>query len=158
MSAATVVLAAPEQKSLMFGLLSAYLTELGTPSAPYPYLPLYWREPERFPYVIVAGVEIVGFALVRQVGVASEFEMAEFYVVPGHRRAGIGRRAARELFAKHRGTWRVDAAPSNVQAQAFWASVVPARIHSLTDTRFVFQYEEALVVSEQRIKPPRRLQ
>ena len=126
MSADTVVLATPEQEGLICGLLAAYLAELGVQSA-YPYLPLYWQEPERFPYVIFAGSEIVGFALVREVGVAPEFEMAEFYVMPSHRRIGIGRRAACELFAIHRGSWRVNAMPGNAQAQAFWASVVPAR-------------------------------
>ena len=89
----TVVLATPEQEGLVRELLSAYLGELGVRSA-YRYLPLYWQEPERFPYVIVAARKIVGFALVRQVGSAAQFEMAEFYVVPRQRRRGIGRSAA----------------------------------------------------------------
>jgi predicted acetyltransferase len=123
MPAPAVVPATPEQEGLVGRSLSAYLAELGVPSA-YPYLPLYWREPERFPYVIVAGSEIVGFALVRKIEAAAQFEMAEFYVVPTHRRIGIGRRAACQLFAMHRGSWRVSPISNNVRAQAFWVSVL----------------------------------
>jgi predicted acetyltransferase len=104
MPAVTVALASLEQESLLRGLLAAYLAELGVQSA-YPYLPLYWQEPDRFPYVIGAGSEIVGFALVREVGPVPQFEMAEFYVIPSRRRIGIGRAAASELLALHRGSW-----------------------------------------------------
>ena len=131
MPAVAVALATPEQEGLIYRLLSAYLAELGVQSA-YPYLALYWQEPERFPYVIVAGSEIVGFALVREVGAAPHFEMAEFYVMPSRRRIGFGRRAACELFAIHCGSWRVNAMPSSAQAQAFWASVLPAHVFVLS--------------------------
>jgi predicted acetyltransferase len=126
MTAATVVLATPEQEGLIHGFLSAYLAELGVQSA-YPYLPLYWREPGRYPYVIVANSELVGFALVRTSGVGPQFEMAEFYVMPSHRRIGIGRRAACELFVIHCGDWQVKVMPGSPQAESFWASVLPAR-------------------------------
>ena len=125
MLAVTVSLATPEQEGLVCGLLSAYLAELDVQST-YPYLSFYWQEPERFPYVIAADDEIVGFALVREVGTDPSFEMAEFYVMPGHRRVGIGRKAVWELFAIHRGSWQVNAMPSSAEAQAFWASVLSA--------------------------------
>jgi predicted acetyltransferase len=129
MPAVTVALASSEQQGLIGGLLKAYLAELGVEEA-YPYLPLYWQEPNRLPYVIGVGNELVGFALVRDVEVAPLFEMAEFYVVPSYRRLGIGRAAVSELLALHRGSWRIDAVPRNVQAEAFWASVIPVTGHA----------------------------
>ena len=114
---------APNRKASSAGFCRRISAELGVHRLPV--LPLYWQEPERFPYVIAAGSEIVGFALVREVGAAPQFEMAEFYVMPSRRRIGIGRRAACELFAIHRGSWQVNAMPSSAQAQAFWASVLP---------------------------------
>ncbi len=49
----------------------------------YPYFDHYWREHERFPYLLYSDSAIAGFALVRQDG--KQWEMAEFYVLPQFR-------------------------------------------------------------------------
>ena len=82
-------------------LLPGYLRGLGV-DAHYPYLPLYWTEAGRFPYLIREQGRTAGFALVRQLPDSGAFEMAEFCVLPDFRARGLGAQAARALFAAHR--------------------------------------------------------
>ncbi|MDR0261210.1 MAG: GNAT family N-acetyltransferase [Comamonas sp.] len=105
-------------------LLFDYLTELGV-DAEYAYLPLYWTEPGRFPYFILADGQVAGFALIRTLDESPIFEMAEFCVSKSHRGLAVGRAAARNLFAKHQGHWRVTVMPENLAGLQFWRSVVP---------------------------------
>ena len=72
-------------------LLPGYLRGLGV-DAHYPYLPLYWTEAGRFPYLIREQGRTAGFALVRQLPDSGAFEMAEFCVLPGFRARGLARR------------------------------------------------------------------
>jgi len=106
-------------------MLSDYLIELGV-DAEYPYLPLYWAEPGRFPYFILADGQVAGFALVRTLDESPLFEMAEFGVSKSHRGLAVGKAAALALFAEHQGHWRVTVMPDNLAGLRFWRSVVPS--------------------------------
>jgi predicted acetyltransferase len=57
-------------------------------------------------------------------GDVAVFDVAEFFVVRGVRRRGIGRAAACELFRSFPGRWEVRVAEFNVTAQRFWRSVI----------------------------------
>lgn len=101
----------------------------------YPYLDHYWTEPNRYPFLIRSGGHIAGFAFVGLLpahedaaGVASAetFSMAEFFVLRAHRRRGIGRRAARDLFRRFPGRWKVRQQPGNEPATSFWTAVMPS--------------------------------
>lgn len=105
-------------------MLVDYLSELGG-GAEYAYLPLYWSDPERFPYFILADGQVAGFALVRTLDESPRFEMAEFCVSKSHRRLAVGKAAAQALFAKHQGYWRVTVMPENLAGLQFWRSVAP---------------------------------
>ncbi len=81
---------------------------------------------------IVADGERVGLAMVRIMddwpdATSLVAEIAEFYVVPSHRRRGIGRAAVESLLAEHRrrGTALVEAGilRDNEGALAFWAGL-----------------------------------
>ncbi|WP_253714420.1 hypothetical protein [Serratia marcescens] len=74
------------QRPLLAVMLSDCLRELGA-DGDYPYLPLYWREVGRYPYLILSDRQTAGFALVRCLDSAT-VEMAEFYVKPEWRRTG----------------------------------------------------------------------
>lgn len=111
-------------QQVLAGMLSDYLRELGV-DAEYPYLPLYWEEPGRFPYFILVDEKVAGFALVRTWADAPVFEMAEFGVLNSYRGLDIGRQAAHALFAAHPGRWRVTVMPDNAAGLSFWRSVVP---------------------------------
>lgn len=52
-------------------------------------------------------------------------DMAEFFVMRKHRRVGVGREAARQVFAMFPGPWQVRQLQGNDAATAFWRSVVP---------------------------------
>ncbi|MCE7929230.1 MAG: GNAT family N-acetyltransferase [Dehalococcoidia bacterium] len=112
-------------------LLQLYLHELsafGSREAgedgryPYPYLPLYWSEQGRWPFLLRVDGNVAGFALVRQV--EGRFQMAEFYVLREYRRCGVGERAARLLFAQFPGLWLVEELAANTAAIAFWRAVI----------------------------------
>lgn len=102
-----------------------YLADLGAaPGATYPQLDAYWRDSARYPYLIVHGQELVGFALVRRIDEEPSFDLVEFYIAADFRRRGLGRQAAEALFKLHPGAWSVGVLRSNTNAQAFWLSVL----------------------------------
>ncbi len=105
-------------------MLSDYLTELGV-DAKYPYLSLYWTDPGRFPYFILADGQVAGFALVRTLDEPLSFEMAEFSVSKSYRGLAVGKAAALALFDKHQGDWRISVMPNNFAGMRFWSSVAP---------------------------------
>lgn len=89
----------------------------------YRFLDLYWSETERTPYLIWVDDELAGFALLRTED--HVLQVAEFLVLPRFRHGGVGTMAARELFGRHQGVWRVDQFEENVSATAFWRKAIP---------------------------------
>src|SRR5580698_4869882 len=94
----TVDLASPDERPLLEGLMQFYLYDFSEmePDAstdlefnseglfsPYPYLPDYWREPDRTPLLIRRGDRPVGFGLLNchshRDGGHVEHNMAEFF-------------------------------------------------------------------------------
>lgn len=93
----------------------------------YRYLDHYWTEPDRHPFMIRVGGKLAGFVLVRTRrrgdGVA-ESSIAEFFVMRKYRRRGVGRIAARRVFAMFPGRWAVMQLSDNTAAQGFWRNVI----------------------------------
>jgi len=93
-------------------------------------LDVYWQDPWRSAFFIRAGSRLAGFALVhhksRLSGADDVWDMAEFFVLRRHRRAGVGLEAARQLFARHPGAWEVRERKENVAATAFWRKAIGA--------------------------------
>ena len=84
--------------------------------------PSAWRG---FPFLIRVDGRPGGFALVKRLSAEPPtFDMGEFFVLPPHRRRGIGRRAATWLFDCFAGSWEVREMPTNVPAQRFWRRVI----------------------------------
>ena len=96
----------------------------------YRYFDHYWaehRDRARHPFWVLADGRRVGFALVRERTneVGREFtEIAEFFVLRGLRRTGVGREAALVLFGMFSGDWHVQEHVRNVGAIAFWRGVI----------------------------------
>src|ERR1035438_2482549 len=90
----------------------------------YGDLPLYWSEPDRHPFLLRVDGKLAGFALVkRMLGASIEetvWDMAEFFVIRGHRRRGIGIGAAHEVWRQFPGRWQVRVMESNSTAHQFW--------------------------------------
>ena len=95
----------------------------------YSSLPLYWRDPDRFPFLVRVEGELAGFILVKQCGSATSadqavWDVAEFFVLRGYRRRGIGLEAALTLWRELPGQWQVRVREENRPAQEFWEAAV----------------------------------
>lgn len=113
---------------LWTGTLRGELDEQGRFPA-YPSLDAYWREEGRVPLLIRAGGHIAGFALLNReshTGRPVERNVAEFFVVRKHRRAGVGRAAFHAILDRYPGQWETAVARKNAAALAFWRRVVAA--------------------------------
>src|ERR1700743_1589496 len=87
------------------------------------YLDHYWTDRDSHPFLIRQAGRWAGFALVRTDGVN---DMSEFFVMQKYRRSGVGRDAARLVFALFPGAWQVRQLHGNDAATAFWRAVVPS--------------------------------
>jgi predicted acetyltransferase len=147
-----VKVASVEERPILRSHLDEYLSELrkyGDVGIGYPYFDGYWRDQSRWPYSICEGGQLVGFAFVNGVslsGKATDFSLAEFYIVPKARGRGIGRDAADIILSAHRGIWELRVMRLNTPAQKFWPSAIEAtqareieRINSNGDTIYRFR-------------------
>ncbi|MEP7235188.1 MAG: GNAT family N-acetyltransferase [Ignavibacteriota bacterium] len=132
-------------------LLQEYLGEDGgrvfaAPKNPdgsysYPYFDLYWQEPSRFPFYIIDGDIIAGFILVRKLAV-DLYSIAEFYVRPHLRRAGIGTTAMKKIFETFpERSWLISVIRQNNSAYNFWISIaensaVPIELEIIDKQRY----------------------
>lgn len=92
---------------------------------PYAYFDHYFRREEResrHAFFIRADSQLAGFALVRQSDGLNS--VAEFFVMRKYRRGGVGTAAARQVFARFPGDWKVAELAANLPAQAFWRKVI----------------------------------
>jgi len=133
----SLVQAAKSAECTLRNLLNLYIHDFSeflgmTPSEDgsfsYTALPLYWSEPGRKAYFVRCGVSLVGFALVSRGSMVSGdpavTDLAEFFVVRGVRRRGVGRAAAHNLFRSMPGKWEIRVAEFNTPALRFWKSVI----------------------------------
>ena len=95
--------------------------------ADYP-LAAYWEDDWRHPLLLRVDGRLAGFALVsgrsRLTGAPGVFDMAEFFVMRGYRRQGVGLAAASAALDRFNGPWEIRQRDENVAAIAFWRKVV----------------------------------
>ena len=94
----------------------------------YKPLPLYWSQPNRHPFRIRAEGELAGLALVKKGSEITDnptiWDMAEFFILRGCRRTGIGTLAAQEVWRRFPGFWEVRVMQSNLSANSFWQKAI----------------------------------
>jgi predicted acetyltransferase len=105
------------------GIRDYELTPHGTFT--YCYLDHYFTEDGREACFITADGQLAGFTMTRRIDCSTR-EVAEFFVARRHRRHGIGRDAARQMFRRHPGEWLLAFDHANFEAAQFWPSVVAA--------------------------------
>jgi predicted acetyltransferase len=103
---------------------------------------VWWTRDDHFAYFIRLRGELAGFALVRRGSRVTQapdvMDVAEFFVLRGARRSGVGTRAAQGLFRLFPGAWEVRVRHTNSAALRFWSRAVeswtvqPAAIASLS--------------------------
>ncbi len=117
--------AAFDDRDRVAELLAEYLYEFDGRVEPYPDLDAYWQRPERLPLLLEVDGEVVGLCLVRRHD--GGWRVAEFSVLPGRRRHGVGRAAVDALAARARaeGATHLEAKvhPHNRAALGFWLAV-----------------------------------
>jgi predicted acetyltransferase len=136
-----VVPAAAEEAVILANLLELYAhdfsefhdLEIGEDGRfGYPSLPLYWSELNRHPFLIRMDGKLAGLVLVQgESGVSGSlgskdavWDMAEFFVMRGYRRRGIGTQAAHQVWRRFPGMWKVRVMQANVAARNFWSGAV----------------------------------
>lgn len=94
----------------------------------YPNLPLYWTDPDRHPVLIRVDEQWAGFVLIVNAetdsGEQRLWDMAEFFVLRGFRRRGIGQIAAHEVWQRYPGRWQVRVMDANAGARRFWERAI----------------------------------
>jgi predicted acetyltransferase len=158
-----VVSAGREQEPILANLLELYAhdfsefhdIEIG-PDGRFGYkrLALYWKEDGRHPFFITMNDKLAGMALVKRgseiSGDATVWDMAEFFILRGYRRHGIGTEAAHRVWRQLTGRWEIRVMESNFQALSFWvnaitkfrgAAISPTRIERGTESWQFFPFE-----------------
>jgi predicted acetyltransferase len=161
-----IVLATREQEPILENLLELYSHDfsehqelsIGTDGRfGYKWLPLYWSEPNRYPFLVRMNGTLAGLVFVKRGSEVSGHEaiwdMAEFFILRGYRRRGIGTQTAHEVFRHFPGVWEVRVMPSNVSASHFWARAIssftggaihPARVKKDTKLWELYSFESKL--------------
>lgn len=141
MSEVELAIAAPHEREALANLMQLYVHDFSEqwwdrPEGelqddgrfePYPFLDDYWREADRTPLLIRYRGRLAGFALVNGVshsGLPLDRNVAEFFVVRKHRRAGVGQAAAQAIFSRWPGVWEAAVARRNTGALTFWRKAV----------------------------------
>jgi predicted acetyltransferase len=143
-----VIAACPEQEPVLANLLELYAHDFSEwfdlrlrPDGRfgYPSLPLYWQEQGRWPFLVTVDGYLAGLALVstgsRIDGDPRVLDMAEFFIVRGYRKRGIGAAVAHEVGRRLPGRWEVRVLEGNHPARAFWAAAVAAFTGSAAEAR-----------------------
>jgi predicted acetyltransferase len=132
-----VIPAAPEQEPILANLLELYAydfsefldVELGADGRfGYKNLSLYWRDPNRHPFLVRLDSKLAGFILVKKgseiSGNDTVWDLVEFFVVRRYRRRGIGTAIAHEVWKRFPGQWEVRVMESNHSALHFWEHAI----------------------------------
>jgi predicted acetyltransferase len=132
-----LVPAGPEQEPLFARLFQLYAYDFSEvtgddPNAEglfrVPAIDPYWHEPGWRPFLLEVSGACGGFVIVsdrsRLVDERRRWDMAEFFVLRRHRRAGVGTRAAILAFQTFPGPWEVRQRVRATAATAFWRKVI----------------------------------
>jgi predicted acetyltransferase len=134
-----IIPAPAEQEPVLANLLELYAhdfsefveLEIG-PDGRFGYQPLslYWKGAGRYPFLIKAGGNLAGFALVQEgsriSGADPVRDMAEFFIIRGCRRLGIGQKAAHAIWRRFPEKWEIRVREENRGAKEFWAGAISA--------------------------------
>ena len=139
-----VTLAQASERVLIEGLFQFYIydfSELEPPAsedfepgpdgrfAAYPHLDSYWSDKTCTPLIIRRDGRPAGFALINAVsrsGQPVDRNMAQFFVMRKHRRAGVAQAAVRTILTRYPGRWEAAIVERNTAGRAFWPAAIAA--------------------------------
>jgi predicted acetyltransferase len=127
-----VIPALPEQQPILANLLELYVYDfseflelhLGADGRfGYEQLSLYWQEANRYPFLVKVNDHLAGLVFVHKgsqiSGDESIWDMAQFFILRGYRRLGIGKQVAHEVWKRFPGIWEVRVIARNQKAKTF---------------------------------------
>ena len=94
----------------------------------YRYFEEYWKEQDRYPFLIYSDANLAGFVLVNTYTVVLRqgegMSISEFFIMRKYRRQGVGKRAAFHVFDRYPGLWEVREHKDNLVGQQFWRTII----------------------------------
>jgi predicted acetyltransferase len=88
----------------------------------------YFVDDSKIPFLIRVADALAGFALVSDEVVLPENQggqgIKEFFVVRNHRRHGVGKAVAAQIFSMFRGKWEIRVMRKNTNAEKFWETTI----------------------------------
>ncbi|PSW17562.1 GNAT family N-acetyltransferase [Photobacterium sanctipauli] len=86
---------------------------------------VYWERDDHFPYLIIVGSELAGFALVRRYpSNTSIYDIEQFFVLRKFKGKGVGKKALELVLKSYPGKWQIRVLIENMFALNFWKSAV----------------------------------
>ena len=165
-----IIAASPEQEPVLANMLELYIHDFSEfmdlklgPDGRFGYedLHLYWKEANRYPFLVMADGHLAGFVFVRGGSAISDdadvWDMAEFFIVRGFRRHGVGTQTTQEIWKKFPGKWEVRVTDRNEKARNFLdrtigeflgEAVKPSLVDKDGKTWHVFAFESQNVGSK----------
>ena len=139
-----VIKATVEQKPILANLLELYAYDFteycdfdigDNGFYGYEYLPFYWTDPNRFPYLIYINGKLAGFVLVQKGSPISKeidvWDISEFFIMKKYKRHGIGTAVAQQIWDKFHGNWQVRVLVKNHIACSFWLGAIKKFINKI---------------------------
>jgi predicted acetyltransferase len=94
----------------------------------YKNLGLYWTDPRRQAFLVRFQNKLAGLVLIKRgseiSGNEEVWDIAEFFILRGYRRRGIGAEVAAKVWRLCPGLWEVRVRAKNAAALQFWNSAV----------------------------------
>ena len=135
----TLVPATPQQQPVIANLLELYIHDFSEflpfelsadGTFGYPGLSLYWSAPGRYPFLVKVDGHWAGLVLVKLEPPTPTndptWDIAEFFIVRGYRRRGIGAQVAHDIWSRFPGPWTVRVMQINQAGLPFWERAITA--------------------------------
>lgn len=87
----------------------------------------WWQHVDHIALLVRVDGRLAGFALLNATahsGAPVDHNVAEFFIVRKHRRAGVGTAAAHTMFSRYPGRWEAAVMRANAGALAFWTRCI----------------------------------
>jgi len=115
----------PSEKNWFHQTINDYFQELVPNSAPLDsnFVEALWQNPSLTLLAIQSTPGRVGFAIIQKH--PDSHELSEFCILPDHRGAGLGARAATLCLERHPGAWTLVVASALPGTARFWDRLLP---------------------------------
>jgi predicted acetyltransferase len=117
----------------------------------YAELPMYWSDPNKYPFLIWVNKKLAGFVLVQKGSPIdlnpNVWDIAEFFIMRKFRKKGIGQFIAQNIWSQFEGAWQVRAWDNNQAAYAFWNNTIKKFLKKpVVPNKMIYESHDGLLV------------